>query len=116
MAQVDMDDETRISLLLFNQHLDLEVNKEQETRKLKKAERAKDEAAAAVRKLKDGGDAEAVAGAEAAYRQALEQLQRLQRGEELDEPPTGEETEATEDALDEPPTEDALDEPEPAGG
>ena len=78
-----VDDETAAALTLFNEYLNADREREQRARRLKKAERAKDEAAAAVRKL-EGTDAaaETKAEAEGEYRKAADTWMRLRDGKE----------------------------------
>ena len=77
-----LDDETAAALTLYNTYLVADRSQQAHERALKKAEKAKDDAAAAVRKLNDRkAPASEVASAEAAYREAAEALRRLRGGE-----------------------------------
>ena len=77
-----LDDETAAALTLFNTYLVADREQQAHERALKKAERAKDEAAAAVRELNDRKvPASEVVPAEDAYREAAEALRRLRGGE-----------------------------------
>ena len=76
-----LDDETAAALTLYNTYLAADRALQAHERALKKAEKAKDEAAAAVRKLNDRkAPAAETAEAEATYRGAVEALQRLRAG------------------------------------
>lgn len=72
-TEIQVDDETRAALLLFNERVEASAAKERGAKRLAKAERAKDEAAAVVRKLAENPDAPAgdKAEAETAYKAAL---------------------------------------------
>jgi hypothetical protein len=80
---VQLDDETRNALILFNARLVAQEELEREKRRVDKATKAKDEAAATVRRLE--GDPKATAEqkneAQAAYLAALEALDRAKSGE-----------------------------------
>lgn len=77
-----LDDETAAALTLFNTYLVADREQQAHERALRKAERAKDDAAAAVRKLNEGkAPASETAAAEAKYRDAVEALQRLRGGD-----------------------------------
>ena len=77
-----LDDETAAALTLYNTYLIADREQQAHERALKKAEKAKDDAAAAVRKLNDRkATAAAMAEAEARYREAAEALQRLRDGD-----------------------------------
>ena len=69
-----LDDETRAALTLYNTYLIADREQQAHQRALKKAEKAKDDAAAAVRKAP-------TAAAEAKYRETVEALRRLRDGE-----------------------------------
>ena len=62
MAETDtapsLDDETTAALTLFNEYVDADRERTRREKRVKKAERAKDEAAAAVRKANESGSAE----------------------------------------------------------
>ncbi len=74
-TEIPLDNETRTALLLFNERLEASALQERAAKRVAKAERTKEAAAATVRKL--GGDrdatAEQKAEAEAAYKEAVEQ-------------------------------------------
>ncbi|RMH85141.1 MAG: hypothetical protein D6683_01395 [Actinomyces sp.] len=99
-----LDDETTAALTLFNEYLAADRERQQRERRLAKAEKAKDEAAAALRALeKKGVTGEEKARAEAAYREALETWKILRDGGEP-EPATaaaGDEAPTDESATDE---------------
>jgi len=73
-TEIQVDDETRAALLLFNERVEATALAERGAKRVAKAERAKDEAAAVVRKLSENPDASADAKSEAevAYKAALE--------------------------------------------
>ena len=99
---VEMDDETRQALLLFNRRAEAAEAEAELARKLIRAEKAKDQATEALKQAQDSGSgAEAVATAEAEWRTALDRWQKLTDGEDPD---------ATEEPEDEP-TEEPEDEP-----
>ena len=76
-----LDDETAAALTLYNTYLVADREQRAHERALRKAEKTKDEAAAAVRKLNERkANASETAEAEAKYRQAAEALQRLRDG------------------------------------
>ena len=80
-----LDDEAAAALTLFNMYLVADREQQAHERALKKAEKAKNEAAAAVRKLNDRkAPASDTAAAEAAYREAAETLRRLRNGDTAD--------------------------------
>ena len=102
-----LDDETAAALTLYNTYLVADREQQAHERALKKAEKAKDDAAAAVRKLNDRkGPAAETAEAEARYREAAEALQRLRGG---DTPAPDAEDDDTDDAEDEAAKSDAED-------
>ena len=76
-TEIQVDDETRAALLLFNERVEASAAGERAKKRIGKAERAKDEAAAVVRKLNDNPDAslEEKAEAETAYKAAVENYQ-----------------------------------------
>ena len=78
-AAPSLDDETTAALTLFNYYVDAYRERTRREKRIKKAERAKDEAAAAVRNAKG---AEETAAAEAAYREAQEAFRKIRDGEE----------------------------------
>ena len=102
-----LDDETSAALTLFNAYLVADREQQAHERALRKAEKAKDEAAAAIRKLNDRkAPAAETAEAEAKYREAAEALQRLRGG---DTAAPGAEDDSTEDDTAESSAEDAED-------
>ncbi len=77
-----LDDETAAALTLYNTYLIADREQRAHERALRKAEKAKDEAAAAVRKLHDRkAPAAETATAETKYREAVEALQKLRDGD-----------------------------------
>ncbi|MGI9607132.1 MAG: hypothetical protein ACR2P0_13425 [Acidimicrobiales bacterium] len=78
-TEIPVDDETRAALLLFNERVEASASKERAAKRLAKAERAKDEAAARVRSLENDSSATAEAKAEAQelYKAALDNLQTV---------------------------------------
>ena len=119
-----LDDETTAALTLFNEYVEADRERTQREKRVKKAERAKDEAAAVVKRLNERGSAEDKVEAEAAYREAADRWKKLRDGEEPDEPaaeavtePTAEAEAITEPVTEpepEPEAEAAADEPEPS--
>ena len=88
-----LDDETAAALTLFNTYLVADREQQAHERALKKAERAKDDAAAAVRKLDETkASAAETAAAETAYREAAEALRRLREGDRAAPQDASEET------------------------
>ncbi len=85
-----LDDETTAALTLFNEYVQADRERTQREKRIKKAERAKDEAAAVVKKLGDRGSAEEKAEAEKAYRDAADRWKNLRDGKEPDEAPADE--------------------------
>ena len=106
---VKIDDDTQKALLLFNRRSEAAEAAKAAERRLTKAVKAKDEAAAA---LKEAHGAEAVAAAEAEWRTALDTWQRLRDGEELPDEAPAEEAADTPD--EEAPAEQATDDEAPA--
>ena len=94
MAETDtapsLDDETTAALTLFNEYVDADRERTRREKRVKKAERAKDEAAAGVRKANESGSAEEKAAAEAAYREAQDAFKKIRDGEEPEEAPAAE--------------------------
>ncbi|MXV97144.1 MAG: hypothetical protein F4Z90_00185 [Acidimicrobiaceae bacterium] len=89
-----LDDETAAALTLYNTYLVADREQQAHARALKKAEKAKDDAAAAVRKLNDRkAPAAKTAEAETKYREAAEALQRLRGGDTPAPDAEGEDTE-----------------------
>ena len=76
-TEIQVDDETRAALLLFNERVEATAQKERGQKRIAKAERAKSEAAKKVRKLNDDPDAtaEQKAEAEAEYKAASDNFQ-----------------------------------------
>lgn len=130
-TEIQVDDETRAALLLFNERVEATAAQERGAKRLAKAERAKDEAAATVRKLNDDPNAKAEekSAAEAAYKEAVASYNTIkddplagetprkpkasepERPEQPEEAPA--EDEPSEISADEEPTETSADE-EPA--
>ncbi len=76
-----LDDETAAALTLYNTYLIADREQQAHERALRKAEKAKDEAAASVRKLNERkASASEMAEAEAKYRDAVAALRRLRGG------------------------------------
>ena len=91
----EIDEKTQQALLLFNRRAENAEKESQAANEIKKAEKIKDEAVAALQKVKDSGsDPEVIAEAESAWRNALDTWQKLRDGEEIEETPeeTPEET------------------------
>ena len=109
-----LDEETTAALTLFNEYVEADRERTQREKRVKKAERAKDEAAAVVKKLNERGSAEEKAEAEAAYREAADRWKKLRDGEEPDEPEAEAvaETEADEPAGDTEPADEPTTETE----
>src|SRR4029453_18127284 len=80
---VQLDDETRNALILFNARLVAQDELEREKRRGDKAAKAKDEAAAKVRELENNpkATAEQKSEAQAAYLASLDALNRAKAGE-----------------------------------
>ena len=78
-TEIQVDDETRAALLLFNERVEASAAEERAAKRVAKAERAKDEAAAVVRKLADNPNASAEdkAEAETAYKAAVDNFQAI---------------------------------------
>ncbi len=89
-----LDDETTAALTLFNEYVQADRERTQREKRVKKAERAKDDAAAVVKKLQERGSAEEKAEAEKAYREATDRWKKLRDGEEPDEAPAEDTAEA----------------------
>jgi len=117
-----LDNETEAALTLFNEYVIADREATRRKREVSKAEKAKDQAAAAVRKIEqDGGSADAKAAAEAAYRDAVAALKDVREGkkpepkadakvEEAEEPKADAKVEEAE----EPKADEAKAEPAPA--
>lgn len=89
-----LDDETAAALTRFNAYVEADRERQQREKALAKAERVKDEAAAAVRNLDSSrASAEEKAAAEAAYREAADALKRLRDGTGKDQPKTDDDSE-----------------------
>ena len=91
----EIDEKTQQALLLFNRRAENAEKESQAANEIKKAEKIKDEAVAALQKAKDSGsDPEVIAEAESSWRNALDTWQRLRDGEDIEETPeeTPEET------------------------
>ncbi len=102
-TEIQVDDETRAALLLFNERVEASAAKERGRKRVAKAERAKAEAAKVVRRVNDDPDAtaEQKAEAEAAYKAASDNFQVVQANPLASEKrpakakPVAEEAEAT---------------------
>ena len=98
---VDIDEDTQKALMLFNRRDEAEKQAAAVAKRLAKAERAKDEAAEAVKRLQGSGG-ETLAEAEAAWREALETWQNIRDGKEsVDEVPAQDLAEGAADEADE---------------
>ena len=98
---VDIDEDTQKALMLFNRRDEAEKQAAAVAKRLAKAERAKDEAAEAVKRLQGSGG-ETLAEAEAAWREALETWQNIRDGKEsVDEAPAQDLAEGAADEADE---------------
>ena len=80
---VDLDEDPQQALLLFNRRAEAEKQAAAAAKRRAKAERAKDEAAEAVKRLQSSGG-EALATAEAESRQAHEAWQDIRAGKDRD--------------------------------
>lgn len=78
-TEIQVDDETRAALLLFNERIDEARAEERAAKRVAKAERDKDEAAGRVRNLGNDSSAtaEQKAEAESAYKVAVEEFNRI---------------------------------------
>ena len=84
-----LDDETAAALTRFNAYVEADRERQRREKALAKAERVKDEAAAAVRNLNSSrASADEKAAAETAYREAADALKRLRDGTGEDQPTT----------------------------
>lgn len=74
-TEIPLDNDTRAALLLFNERLEATALRERGEKRVAKAERAKEQAAATVRKLSEDSNAtaEEKAEAEAAYKAAVDE-------------------------------------------
>lgn len=89
-----LDDETAAALTRFNAYVEADRERQQREKALAKAERVKDEAAAAVRNLDSSrASAEEKTAAEAAYREAADALKRLRDGRAAAQPTTDNDSE-----------------------
>lgn len=111
---VQYDDETRAALLLFNERIEASAAEERAAKRIAKAERAKDQAAAVVRKFSDdpSASAEDKAEAEANYKAAVENYQVIRANPdaglpEKKKPEATDEAPAEEASTDEAPAEEA---------
>ena len=110
MAKITLDDETTAALTLFNEYVAADRERTQREKRLKKAERAKDDAAALVKKLSKGGSSKEWSEAEATYRAAAEKWKALRDGKEP--PADPQDTKATKSAEPEADAEAEVDETE----
>ncbi len=106
--------ETPPELILFNAYLSAEKDVERERQRVRQAEVAKEKAASRLKEAQAGGSREAVAEAEAEYRQRVEDWKRARdgepaietdgsaAGEPLSEEPTDESASASESSEDGP--------------
>jgi len=115
-TEIQVNDETRAALLLFNERVEATARQERGAKRLAKAERAKDEATAVVRKLNGNPDAsaEAKSEAEAAYKATLDTYNTLKDDPTAGEPIRKPKAEATAEPVAEAPTETSADEEAPA--
>ncbi len=97
-----LDDETTAALTLYNEYVDADRERTRREKRIRKAERAKDDAAATVKRLADKGSADEKTEAEKAYREANDAWRKLRDGEEPDPPakeaPAAEEAPADDEA------------------
>jgi len=82
MAKTNLDDETTAALTLFNEYVAADRERTRREKRLQKAERAKDDAAALVKKLTKSGSSKERTEAEAAYLAAAEKWKALRDGKE----------------------------------
>jgi hypothetical protein len=108
-----LDDETHAALTLYNEYVKADRERSQREKRVKKAERVKEEAAALVKKLSDSGSAEEKAAADAAYREANDAWRKQRDGEEP-EPAAAEEAPVEEPVAEEAPAEEPVAEEAPA--
>jgi len=111
---VQLDDETRNALILFNARLVAQEESEREKRRVEKAAKAKDDAAAKVRELENNpkATAEQKAEAQAAYLASLDALNRAKAGEPIAEDTSGPDDDGETAETDDEQTETAEAEPE----
>ena len=107
MAKTKLDDETTAALTLFNEYVAADRERTQREKRLKKAERAKDDAAALVKKLSKRASTKERSEAEDAYRAAADKWQALRDGKEPPPDPEAAATDAPEDATSDEPEADA---------
>ena len=107
-----LDDETHAALTLYNEYVKADRERSQREKRVKKAERTKEEAAALVKKLSASGSAEEKAAADAAYREANDAWRKLRDGEEPE--PTAPAEEASAEEAEATPTDDDGGEDTPA--
>jgi hypothetical protein len=112
-TEIQVDDETRAALLLFNERVEATAAQERGAKRVAKAERAKDEAAAVVRKLNENPDAsaEAKSEAEAVYKAALDSYNSIKDDPAAREPSKKPKAEAPTESATEPAAEPAADAP-----
>ena len=122
-GEITVDDETAAALAMFNARLAQQAEAERAQRRVDKATREKDQAAARVRALESDTKATADERAEAAaaYKASLEALERIKKGEPDPPRAPAPAAETETDAAAEPETDAAADadaapepEPEPA--
>ena len=103
-TEIQVDDETRAALLLFNERIEASAAKERGRKRVGKAERAKAEAAKMVRQVNNNPDAtaEQKAEAEADYKAASDHFQVVQAN-----PLPSEKKPAPEEAAEAPPEQEA---------
>ncbi len=77
-----LDKETTAALTLFNEYLDADRERTLREKRLKKAEKAKNDAAAEVKRVTKQGSVEKTTAAEANYRKAAETWRNLRDGVE----------------------------------
>lgn len=115
MAKITLDDETTAALTLFNEYVAADRERTAREKRLKKAERAKDEAAALVKQLSKKGASAERSEAEAAYRTAAEKWQALRDGKEPpSETPVNKASAAKDSEPEDSGTEEAVTEPDQA--
>ena len=116
-TEIQVDDETRAALLLFNERIDEARADERAAKRVAKAEREKDEAAGRVRSLgKDSSaTAEQKAEAESAYKAAVEDFNRISEDPHAkpEKPPPSKDSdgESGEEAASETPVAEAIEPP-----
>ncbi len=118
-TEIPVDDETRAALLLFNERLEASAAADRAAKRIAKAERAKTEAAAAVRKVGDNpnASAEEKAEAEARYKEAVDAFNTIRDNPDAEMPKATQPEDAGAEADSDPdpePTEVSADEEAPA--